>query len=50
MIGVESRCQLLVKLGDSLVKLPEIFGADGRPGNLVGKCGVFSLNTAIRQD
>ncbi|BDD63533.1 hypothetical protein MPDQ_001844 [Monascus purpureus] len=35
MIGVESRCQLLVKLGDSLVKLPEIFGADGRPGNLV---------------
>ena len=37
MIGIPSRCQLLVKLGESLVDKPEIFGQDARPGNLVGE-------------
>ena len=37
MVGVSSRCQLLVRLGESLVSLPEIFGVDARPGNVVGE-------------
>ncbi|KAF2722709.1 DUF1688 domain protein [Polychaeton citri CBS 116435] len=34
MIGVESRAQLLRDVGKSLLRLPEIFGVNGRPGNL----------------
>ncbi|KAI4848545.1 DUF1688-domain-containing protein [Aureobasidium sp. EXF-8845] len=35
MIGVGSRAQLLSRLGDSLLQHSDIFGPDGRPGNLV---------------
>lgn len=35
MIGVGPRAQLLSRLGDSLLKNPDIFGPEGRPGNLV---------------
>lgn len=35
MIGVRPRAQLLSRLGDSLLQQPEIFGPEGRPGNLV---------------
>lgn len=37
MLGVSSRVQLLQAVGSSLLKLPDIFGPSGRPGNLVGK-------------
>ncbi|KAM5349775.1 hypothetical protein ACJ41O_006280 [Fusarium nematophilum] len=36
MLGVESRVRLLNDVGTSLLKLPEIFGVAGRPGNIVG--------------
>ncbi|EWC46277.1 hypothetical protein DRE_04448 [Drechslerella stenobrocha 248] len=35
MLGVESRAGLLRSLGTSLLAHPEVFGAEGRPGNLV---------------
>lgn len=35
MIGVGPRAQLLSRLGDSLLQHPDIFGPEGRPGNLV---------------
>ncbi|KAH6887409.1 hypothetical protein B0T10DRAFT_562631 [Thelonectria olida] len=35
MVGVASRVQLLNDVGASLLKLPEMFGESGRPGNLV---------------
>ena len=37
VVGLEPRTNLLKTLGNSLKALPEIFGDDGRPGNLVGK-------------
>jgi hypothetical protein len=37
MLGIASRAALLRSLGESLLSHPEIFGADGRPGMLVGK-------------
>lgn len=36
MLGVDSRAALLRSLGQSLLAHPGIFGAEGRPGNLVG--------------
>ncbi|KAI4848402.1 DUF1688-domain-containing protein [Aureobasidium sp. EXF-8845] len=35
MIGVGSRAKLLSRLGDSLLQHSDIFGPEGRPGNLV---------------
>ncbi len=37
MLGVDSRAALLRSLGQSLVAHADIFGAEGRPGNLVGE-------------
>ena len=36
MLGVDSRTGLLNSLGKSLLQFPDVFGAEGRPGNLVG--------------
>jgi hypothetical protein len=36
MLGVDSRAALLRSLGQSLLAHPDVFGAEGRPGNLVG--------------
>lgn len=41
-IGIAARVKLLNALGRSLLSLPEIFGEDGRPGNLVGT--LFSMH------
>ncbi|KAJ4316761.1 hypothetical protein N0V84_007699 [Fusarium piperis] len=35
MLGVDSRAALLSSLGQSLLDHPDVFGAEGRPGNLV---------------
>ncbi|EOA81463.1 hypothetical protein ACJQWK_10658 [Exserohilum turcicum] len=35
MLGVDSRANLLRSLGKSLLSQPEIFGPEGRPGNVV---------------
>ncbi|KAH8593392.1 DUF1688 domain-containing protein [Bisporella sp. PMI_857] len=35
IVGLEPRAKLLKTLGQSLKSLPEIFGKEGRPGNLV---------------
>ena len=37
VVGLEPRTNLLKALGSSLKAQPEIFGPEGRPGNLVGK-------------
>lgn len=37
MLGIESRAALLRSLGSSLLAFGDVFGADGRPGNLVGE-------------
>lgn len=37
MLGVESRAALLRNLGESLLAQRDVFGKDGRPGNVVGK-------------
>lgn len=36
MLGVESRANLLRSLGKSLLSYPDVFGNEGRPGNVVG--------------
>ena len=41
MVGVAARVQLLQSVGRSLLDLPDIFGAEGRPGNLVGKSELY---------
>ncbi|CAK7268803.1 hypothetical protein SEPCBS57363_003277 [Sporothrix epigloea] len=33
--GLEGRASLLIRLGDALAANPEVFGIDGRPGNMV---------------
>lgn len=33
--GLEGRANLLIRLGDALAARPDIFGQDGRPGNIV---------------
>ncbi|CAK7234737.1 hypothetical protein SBRCBS47491_009049 [Sporothrix bragantina] len=33
--GLEGRANLLIRLGDALAANPEVFGKDGRPGNMV---------------
>jgi hypothetical protein len=43
ILGLESRASLLRSLGDSLLAHPDIFGAEGRPGNLVGKTSLPSI-------
>ncbi|KAK2734228.1 hypothetical protein FQN57_001749 [Myotisia sp. PD_48] len=35
MLGIDSRAALLRSLGESLLKHPDAFGEEGRPGNLV---------------
>jgi len=37
MSGLEGRTGLLMKLAGALDKSKEIFGANGRPGNMIGK-------------
>lgn len=37
LVGLEGRAGLLQRLGNSLLSLPEVFGENGRPGNMVGK-------------
>lgn len=37
MLGVSSRAALLSSLGESLLAHSDVFGVEGRPGNLVGK-------------
>lgn len=47
MLGVESRAELLRSLGQSLLDNSDLFGAEGRPGNLVGmKCPCVPRNGA----
>lgn len=36
MSGLEGRSNLLANLGNALSASPEMFGADGRPGNMLG--------------
>lgn len=43
MLGVDSRAALLRSLGRSLLAHPDIFGEEGRPGNLVGKSYMLSI-------
>lgn len=37
ILGIDSRAALLRSLGGSLLENPDVFGEQGRPGNLVGK-------------
>jgi hypothetical protein len=37
ILGEASRVSLLNRVGSSLLSLPEFFGKDGRPGQLVGR-------------
>lgn len=36
IVGEASRVKLLKAVGSSLLALPDVFGPDGRPGNLLG--------------
>ena len=36
ILGIDSRTALLRSLGQSLLEQPDVFGDQGRPGNLVG--------------
>lgn len=47
MAGLEGRTTLLVSLAAALKQNPEFFGADGRPGNMIGTSPVtFATATA----
>lgn len=43
MVGLEGRASLLVNLSHALQSNPTFFGAEGRPGNLIGNVHVFAL-------
>jgi hypothetical protein len=43
MLGIDSRAALLMSLGNSLLQHPDIFGEQGRPGNVVGESAMLSL-------
>jgi hypothetical protein len=45
MLGVESRANLLRSLGKSLIAHADVFGAEGRPGNVVGKAASHPVET-----
>lgn len=47
MLGVASRAALLRSLGQSLLAHPDVFGAEGRPGNLVGTAVVLAFDNPI---
>jgi Protein of unknown function (DUF1688) len=36
MVGLEGRTSLLINLSEALRSNPDIFGAEARPGNLIG--------------
>ncbi|KAG5652563.1 hypothetical protein H0H81_004572 [Sphagnurus paluster] len=38
MVGLEGRTALLTRLSAALRASPQFFGADGRPGNIIGAC------------
>jgi hypothetical protein len=47
LAGLEGRTELLIRLSAALGDKPDYFGADGRPGNMIGKhnansCAVLS--------
>jgi hypothetical protein len=47
MAGLEGRASLLVNLSHALKSNPTFFGAEGRPGNMIGKeymCFFFSMS------
>jgi hypothetical protein len=46
MLGVESRADLLRSLGKSLLSQPDVFGEEGRPGNIVSVYACLSIYTA----
>jgi hypothetical protein len=37
MAGLEGRASLLVRLADALAQNTDIFGQNGRPGNMIGQ-------------
>lgn len=37
LIGLEGRTEVLVKLSEALDEHSDFFGADGRPGNMIGE-------------
>lgn len=47
MLGINSRAALLRSLGESLLAHPDVFGVEGRPGNLVGMDIVLALNSRV---
>jgi hypothetical protein len=50
MLGVESRAALLRSLGKSLLVHSDIFGAEGRPGNLVGKKSSLYAKSLVQRN
>lgn len=38
LVGLEGRTSLLRNLSGALLASPELFGDDGRPGNMLGMC------------
>lgn len=47
LVGVSSRVQLLNDVGASLLKLPEIYGSSGRPGNIVDYLTSSDVNSKV---
>lgn len=47
MSGLEGRAGLLIRLGSALQGNTEIFGADGRPGNMIGNLFPFGSSTTL---
>ena len=46
MLGVEQRAKLLTSFGRSLLGYTEIFGAEGRPGKIIG-IPYYSFSSSI---
>lgn len=47
MLGIDSRAGLLRSLGGSLLEHQDVFGEQGRPGNLVGKIAPWEIMEII---
>lgn len=50
MAGLEGRTQLLIRLADALEGNKDFFGADGRPGNMLGESHFPSGCASVARD
>lgn len=50
LVGLEGRAELLRRLGDALLAMPDVFGAEGRPGGLYDSLSAHGQRTHVEAE